>query len=78
MLYKRRTKRQAFPLRTFIECPLGFCAATGFPFGAHDTAELEEKKKQMEKYCYLLSNYGMVVVRHTCLKLPVLNPNPCM
>lgn len=46
MLYKCRTKRQAFPLRTFIICPLGFCAATGFLFGACDTGELEEKKKK--------------------------------
>lgn len=79
MLYKCRTKRQAFPLRTFIICPLGFCAATGFLFGACDTGELEEKKKKkkMEKYCYLLSNYGVVVVLHTCLAFACMK-SPCM
>lgn len=45
MLCKHRTKRQTFPLRTPITCPLGFCATTGFPFGACVTAELEGGKK---------------------------------
>lgn len=76
MLYKCRTRQQAFLLRNYIACPLGFCAGfdIGFPFGTHDTAELEEKKK-MENYCYLLSNYGMVIVHHTCFEIAYLKPS---
>lgn len=45
---------------------------TGFPFGTHNTAELEERKKRMEKYSYFLSNYGMVMVHHIYLEIAFL------
>lgn len=60
-LCKHRTK-SSFPLRTSIVYSLS--TTTGFHFETHNTAELEGKKKRMEKYCYLLSNYGMIIVHH--------------
>lgn len=54
-----------------------FEKTTGFPFGAHNTAELEEKKERMEKYSYLLSNYGMVTVHYIYLEIAFL-ASPCM
>lgn len=77
MLCKCRMKRQTFPLRTPITCPLGFCATTGFPFGACVTAELEGGKKGWKNtaICFLIVAWQLLI--SPSLVLLVSNPNPC-